>query len=67
MLARVDETSADIADLETEIEELIAPFAQAVDTLDEIPGIGATAAHVILQLCRRQHRSARAGCLAVAG
>ena len=48
MLARVDETSADIADLETKIEELIAPFAQAVDTLDEIPGIGATAAQVIL-------------------
>ena len=66
MLARVDETSADIADLEAEIEEMIAPFAQA-DTLDEIHGIGATAAHVILQLCRRQHRSARAGCLAVAG
>ena len=67
MLARVDETSADIADLEAKIEELIAPFTQAVDTLDEIPGIGATAAQVILQLCRRQHRSARAGCLAVAG
>jgi transposase len=48
MLARVDETSADIADLEAKIEELIAPFAQAVDTLDEIPGIGATAAQVIL-------------------
>ena len=27
MLARVDETSADIADLEAKIEELIAPFA----------------------------------------
>ena len=48
MLARVDETSADIADLEAKIEELIAPFTQAVDTLDEIPGIGATAAQVIL-------------------
>ncbi len=48
MLARIDETSADIADLEAKIEELIAPFAQAVDTLDEIPGIGATAAQVIL-------------------
>ena len=48
MLARIDETSADIAAVETRIEELIAPFAQAVDQLDEIPGVGVTAAHVII-------------------
>ena len=48
MLARIDETSADIAAVETQIDELITPFAQAVDKLDEIPGIGVTAAHVIL-------------------
>jgi transposase len=48
MLARIDETSADIAAVETRIEELITPFAQAVDKLDQIPGVGATAAHVIL-------------------
>src|SRR5689334_25428256 len=48
MLARIDETSADIAAVETRIEELISPFAQAVDKLDQIPGVGITAAHVIL-------------------
>ena len=46
MLARVDQTSADIATVETHIEELITPFAQAVQRLDEIPGVGITAAHL---------------------
>src|SRR4029453_8129909 len=44
MLARIDETSADIAAVETRIEELITPS----DKLDQIPGVGTTAAHVIL-------------------
>jgi hypothetical protein len=48
MLARVDETSVDIAAVEARIEELITPFAQAVEKLDQIPGVGITAAHVIL-------------------
>jgi transposase len=48
MLGRIDEASADIAAVETRIEELIAPFAQAVERLDEITGIGPTAAHVII-------------------
>jgi transposase len=48
MLARVDQASADIAAVETRIEELITPFVHAVEQLDEIPGIGVTAAHVIL-------------------
>jgi transposase len=48
MLARIDEASADIAAVETRIEELIAPFARAVEQLDEIPGVGVTAAHVII-------------------
>lgn len=48
MLGRVDALSADIAELDTAIEEMIAPFAQAVERLDEIPGIGATAAAVII-------------------
>src|SRR5205807_8208554 len=48
MLARIDALSADIAELETAIEEMIAPFADAVARLDEIPGIGPTAAAVIL-------------------
>jgi transposase len=48
MLARIDETSADIAAIETRIEELIAPFAPAVARLDEITGVGLTAAHVMI-------------------
>jgi len=48
MLARIDETSADIAAVETRIEELIVPFAQAVARLDEITGVGLTAAHVMI-------------------
>lgn len=48
MLARIDTLTADIADVDARIETEIAPFAQAVDRLDEIPGIGPTAAHVIL-------------------
>ncbi len=48
MLARIDETSADIAAVEAKVAELIAPFAQAVERLDEIPGVGVTAAHVMI-------------------
>ena len=48
MLARVDAISRDIAALDTRIEEQIAPFADVVARLDEIPGIRSTAAHVIL-------------------
>ena len=48
MLGRVDALDADIAELDAAIEELIAPFAPAVDTLDEIPGVGTTAARVII-------------------
>ncbi len=48
MLSRIDQTGADIAAVETKIEELVAPFARAVEKIDEVPGIGLTAAHVIL-------------------
>jgi transposase len=48
MLARIDQADADIAAVETQIEELITPFVRTVERLDEIPGIGITAAHVIL-------------------
>jgi len=48
MLARIDALDADIADVETKIEAQIAPFADAVARLDEIPGVGATAAAVII-------------------
>jgi transposase len=48
MLARVDALDADIAELDRKLEELIVPFAQAVDRLDEITGVGRTAAQLIL-------------------
>ena len=40
MLARIDAVDADIAAVEAEIEDHLAPFADAVARLDEIPGIG---------------------------
>jgi len=48
MLARIDALDADLAALEAKIQEMTAPFAAAVDKLDEIPGVGATGAHIIL-------------------
>jgi transposase len=48
MLARIDAIDADIAEVETRIEEQIAPFAAAVARLDTIPGVGVTAAQVII-------------------
>jgi transposase len=48
MLSRIDALDTDIADLEAQIEAQIAPFAPAVARLDEIPGVGATAAAVII-------------------
>ncbi len=48
MLGRIDALSADIATLEDRIETQIAPFAHAVSQLDEIPGVGVTAAQTII-------------------
>ena len=48
MLNRIDQGSADIAAVETQIEDLIAPFAATVERLDEITGVGFTAAHVMI-------------------
>jgi transposase len=48
MLARIDALSVDIADLDTKIEAQLAPFADTVARLDEIPGVGATTAAVII-------------------
>jgi transposase len=48
MLGRVDAIDADIAELDERIEEMIAPFGQLVDLLDEIPGVGRTGAAVII-------------------
>jgi transposase len=48
MLARVDALDADIAELDGKLEELIAPFTTAADRLDEITGVGRTAACAII-------------------
>jgi transposase len=48
MLARIDATTADIADIETQIQAQIRPFAPAADRLDEIVGIGPTAAWTLI-------------------
>jgi transposase len=48
MLARVDGLDADIAELDAQIEAMIAPFAQAVERLTEIPGVKATTAHALV-------------------
>jgi transposase len=48
MLARVEALDGDIAELDRKLEELIAPFQAAVERLDEIAGVGRTAAQVIL-------------------
>jgi transposase len=48
MLGRIDQASADIAAVEAKIEAEIAPFQAAVDQLDEITGVGRTAAQVLI-------------------
>lgn len=48
MLVRVDAVTADIAALDAEISEHLVPFADAAARLDQIPGIGPTAAAVII-------------------
>jgi len=48
MLAHIDAVNADITAVEERIEEVIDPFAHAVTRLDEIPGIGVTAARAII-------------------
>jgi transposase len=48
MLARVDQLDADLTELDAKLQELIADFAGAVDRLDEIPGVGQTAARLLI-------------------
>lgn len=48
MLAHVDAVDRDIAAIENRIEDLIAPFADAAARLDEIPGVGAVAARILV-------------------
>jgi len=48
MLARIEQIEADIAELDTRIEEHLRPFEDTVARLDEIPGITAITAAAIL-------------------
>jgi len=48
MLERIDRGDSDIAALDAEIEQHLLPFGDAVARLDEIPGIGPTAAAIII-------------------
>jgi transposase len=48
MLARIDGIDADITALDEQIEVQLAPFAEAAERLDEIPGIGPVAAAIIV-------------------
>ena len=48
MLARVDAANADIAALDAQIEVHLAPFADAAERLDEIPGVGPEVAAVLI-------------------
>jgi len=48
MLAHIDSLDADIAAIEDRIDEQINPCAEAVARLNAIPGVGRTAAQVII-------------------
>jgi transposase len=48
MLTRAEAITGEIAALDARIEAGIAPFAAAVRTLDEVPGINPAAAHAII-------------------
>lgn len=48
MLARIDGITTDIAALDQQITRQVAPLTATVERLDEIPGIGLTAAHAII-------------------
>ncbi len=48
MLGRIDAIEADIAAVDAQIEVHLTPFDQAVQRLDEIPGVGPVAAAIII-------------------
>lgn len=48
MLRRIDGIDADIVEVETQIEAVIVPFGAAVRQLDEVVGIGVTAASILI-------------------
>ena len=56
MLARVDAVDLDIAAVDAQIGQHLAPFADAVARLDEIPGIGPTATMAFFRPRRRAIR-----------
>lgn len=48
MLARIDAISADIADVDAQIDAHLAPFIDAATRLTEIPGVGPAAARTLI-------------------
>jgi transposase len=48
MLRRIDGSNADIAEVEAEVEAVVVFFAAAVRQLDEVVGIGVTAASILI-------------------
>jgi transposase len=48
MLDRIDGLTARIGEVTARIEEQIAPYARAVEQLDEIPGVGVTSAQELI-------------------
>jgi transposase len=48
MLARVEAVEADIAAIDTQIDTAIAPFADAVERLAQVPGLGRVSAQALL-------------------
>ena len=48
MLDRVEATDTDIAEIEDQIEMMIAPFAETVDRLAQIPGLGTVTAQALI-------------------
>lgn len=47
-LAHIDQLDANISAVEQEIEERMRPFAEQVEALDSIPGVGITTAHSLI-------------------
>ena len=47
-LGHIDQLDANISAVEAEIEQRMRPFAEAVQALDSIPGVGATTAYAMI-------------------
>jgi transposase len=48
MLRRIDDIAGDVAELDAEIEELVAPFQNLIELLDQIPGVNARSAQELI-------------------